>query len=414
MERMRGGITAPTGFRASGIACGLKRSGRPDLSLILSDRPAEAAGLFTTNRVRAAPVILGEELLAAHGHGIRGILTVSGVANAMTGPEGIDDNRAILAEAEGALKLPRASLLPACTGIIGPRIPLDRVRAGLPQLVRQLRHGREADRHAAHAILTTDTRAKMVALRGRLEDGTIVRVGGMAKGSGMIAPKLGPPHATTLGYLTTDARVRPDTLGAILGREADRTFNMVTVDGDTSTNDTLYLLANGAAGGGYADDDPAFRQLVGSALEELTRAIARDGEGATKLLTVTVSGARSLADARSAARAVAGSTLVKAAIFGADPNVGRIAAALGYSGARIDPARLDVALHTPRAEVPLIVEGRPAPGLENGHGKRIRELLLRLDEVPLRVHLHAGRATATAWGCDLSYSYVQINAAYHT
>lgn len=414
MEIVRGGITYPHGFRASGIACGLKRSGRPDLSLVVSDRPAEAAGVFTTNVVKAAPVTLGVQRLADHPAEIRGILTVCGVANAMTGTEGITDNEAVLAATEAALGIAPGTILPACTGVIGPRIPVEKVRAGLPQLVRQLRASREADRHAAHAILTTDTRSKTVAVRGRLEDGTLVRVGGMAKGSGMIAPRLARPHATTLGYLTTDARVRPGSLDRLLAPATDRTFNMVTVDGDTSTNDTVYLLANGAAGGGYADDDPAFAGLLHAALESLARSIARDGEGATKLLTVTVDGARTLGEARSAARAVAGSTLVKAAIFGADPNVGRIAAALGYSGARIDPARIDVHLSTARSQVPLIVDGRPAPGLENGHGRRVRDLLLRLDEVPIKVHLHAGRASATAWGCDLSYSYVQINAAYHT
>jgi glutamate N-acetyltransferase/amino-acid N-acetyltransferase len=414
MEAAKRGVTYPRGYRAAGIACGIKRSGRPDVSLIVSDRPAIAAGVFTTNVVKAAPVVLGEELLARHGDAIRGILTVSGVANALTGAEGIEDNRVVLAEAERELGLPAQSLLPACTGVIGPRIPVPKVREGLPALHRQLRAGPEADRHAAHAILTTDTHAKMVAFHTKLADGTPVRLAAMAKGSGMIAPRLAAPHATTLGYVTTDARVHEGSLDRLLLRAADRTFNMVSVDGDTSTNDTVYLLANGAAGGGYADEDPAFRAMLEGALEHLARAIARDGEGATKLLTVTVEGARSLGDARSAAKAVVGSTLVKAAVFGADPNVGRIACALGYSGARIDPDRIDVSLRTARSEVPLIVEGRPAAGLENGHGKRIRELLLRLDEVPLRIRLHEGRAQATAWGCDLSYSYVQINAAYHT
>jgi glutamate N-acetyltransferase/amino-acid N-acetyltransferase len=414
MDVVKRGVTYPRGYRAGGVACGIKRSGRPDLSAIVSDRPAVAAGVFTTNVVKAAPVLLGEELLHTHGNEVRGILTVSGVANAMTGAEGLEDNRHVLAEAEREFGLPAGSLLPACTGVIGPRIPLPKVRGGLGPLHRQLRSGPEADRHAAHAILTTDTRAKMVAFQGRLADGTSFRLAGIAKGSGMIAPRLAAPHATTLGYLTTDARVHPGSLGRLLARAADRTFNMVSVDGDTSTNDTVYLLANGAAGGGYADEDPTFQAMIGAALEHLARAIARDGEGATKLLTVTVEGARSLGDARSAAKAVVGSTLVKAAVFGADPNVGRIACALGYSGARIDPDRIDVSIRTARAEVPLIVEGRPAAGLENGHGKRIRELLLRLDEVPIRIRLHEGRAQATAWGCDLSYSYVQINAAYHT
>jgi glutamate N-acetyltransferase/amino-acid N-acetyltransferase len=414
MELANGGVTYPRGFSAAGVACGIKRSGRPDVALLLSDRDALGAGVFTTNSVKAAPVLLGAQRLASHPGALRGVLTVSGVANALTGPEGLEDNRSVLAAAETQFGLPAESLLPACTGVIGPRIPVPRVLAGLPRLHRELARGKEADRHAAHAILTTDTRAKMVAVRGRMADGTLVRVGGMAKGSGMIAPRLAALHATTLAYLTTDARVRPGALARILGPAADRTFNMVTVDGDTSTNDTIYLLANGAAGGAYADDDPEFRAMISFALERLARAVARDGEGATKLLTVSVSGARTVSEARLAARAVAGSTLVKAAVFGADPNVGRIACALGYSGATVDPARMDVGLRTRRALVPLLVDGRPAPGLENGQGRKVRELLLRLDEIPLEVRLHAGRASAVAWGCDLSYSYVQINAAYHT
>ncbi|MCI4363694.1 MAG: bifunctional glutamate N-acetyltransferase/amino-acid acetyltransferase ArgJ [Thermoplasmata archaeon] len=414
LGRFLRGATHPRGFQAGGVACGVKRSGRPDLSILLSKRPASAAGVFTTNLVKAAPVLLGEELLRRDPSGMRGILTVSGVANAMTGAEGIQDNRTLLESAERCFDVPAGSLLPACTGVIGPRLPLAAVLAGLEPLRTSTNAGRDGVRRAAHAILTTDTRAKETATSGRLADGTRVRFGGMAKGSGMIAPKLGPLHATTLGFLTTDARVRPAALSRLLASGVDRTFNMVSVDGDTSTNDTVYLLANGAAGGAYADDDPAFAALLNSSLESLARQVAKDGEGATKLLTVTVRGARTVADARSAARAVVGSTLVKAAVFGADPNVGRIACALGYSGAEMDPDRIDVALRSGRHAVPLIVGGRPAAGLDNGGGKRVRELLLRLEEVPLEIALHRGRAAATAWGCDLSYSYVQINAAYHT
>jgi len=274
--------------------------------------------------------------------------------------------------------------------------------------------GIEGGERAAHAILTTDTRSKEAAVQVRLADGTVAHVGGMAKGSGMIHPHLAPPQATTLAYVTTDAVATPEGLAKILADETEATFNMVTVDGDTSTNDTIYLLANGAAGGKPADHDPALRAGIRTVLESLARQVARDGEGATKLLTVTVSGARSTPEARQAARAVVGSTLVKAALFGADPNVGRIAAALGYSGARLDPDRIDVVLTRGRQEVPLILKGRPAPGLDNGGARRVRELLQRLDEVPLEIRLHAGRANARAWGCDLSYAYVQINAAYRT
>ncbi len=412
--RIAGGVTAAPGFVAGGVSCGIKRSGRPDLSMVLSDRPAHAAGVFTTNRVPAAPVVLGQRRLVAGATGLRGILTVSGVANALTGAEGIEDNLAVLRAAEGLFGLPADSILPACTGVIGPRLPVEKVVAALPALKESLAGGPEGGERAAHAILTTDTRSKEAAVRVRLRDGTSVQIGAMAKGSGMIAPRLGPPHATSLAYVTTDAVVSPEGLQKLLNEESEGTFNMVCIDGDTSTNDTLYLLANGAAGGAPADEDPAFRGALRSVLESLARQVARDGEGATKLLTVTVAGARTMPEARLAARAVVGSTLVKAALFGADPNVGRIAAALGYSGARIHPERLDVVLARPRQEVPLILQGRPAPGLDNGGGRKIREILQRLEEVPIEIRLHEGKAAATAWGCDLSYAYVQINAAYRT
>lgn len=414
MTTTRGGVTAPNGFRAGGISCGIKRSGRPDLSLVLSDRDATGAGVFTTNRVKAAPVLLGARRLADNPDHLRGVLTVSGVANAMTGSDGIDDNLRILSATEAAFGAAPGSLLPACTGIIGPRIPVDRVLAGLPDLPRAMQRDRRGARAAARAMLTTDTRIKEASERATLADGRTVWVGGMAKGSGMIAPQLAPLHATTLGVLTTDAPVEPGDLQRLLALEADRTLNMVTVDGDTSTNDTIYVLANGAAGGSNAGGDPALRAAIGRVLESLAREVARDGEGATKLLTVHVVGARSLAEARSAARSVAGSTLVKAAVFGADPNVGRIACALGYSGARIDPDRIDVSLGASPTRVALIVDGRPAPGLDNGGGQRVSALLRQLEEVPLTIQLHQGRAGATAWGCDLSYGYVQINASYRT
>ncbi len=414
MSSTEAAVPLPKGFRAGGVSAGIKRSGRPDLSIIVSDRAASAAGVFTSNRCKAAPVLLGAELLERASDRCRGILTVSGVANALTGAEGMEDNRSILAAAEREFGLPLESLLPACTGVIGPRLPVPRVLESLDSLKRATRTGSSGSESAARAILTTDTCVKQASVRATLADGRVVRVSGMAKGSGMIAPQLSALHATTLAFLTTDAPASPEGLQRVLEAEAERTFNMVCVDGDTSTNDSIYLLANGAAGGPPADRDPAFRTAVGEVLCALARAVARDGEGATKLLTVRVEGARTLPEARAAARAVVGSTLVKAAVFGADPNVGRIACAVGYSGARIDPDRVDVALAPRGRAIPLIVDGRPAPGLENGGGHRVRQLLRQLDEVPLTIRLHQGRAAATAWGCDLSYAYVQINAAYRT
>ncbi len=408
------GITLPRGFRSNGVACGIKRSLRPDLALLVSESEASMAGVFTTNRIRAAPVILTEERLReTKGHG-RGVVVVSGVANALTGPEGLTDSQILVEKTERALGLPTGSLLHAATGVIGPRIPLPLVEKHLGEAAAGLASDRPAARRAAAAILTTDTMAKEAAVVARLSDGTKFHVAGMAKGSGMIAPALGPPHATTLGFITTDARTSPEALQQILAEESDRTFNMVSVDGDTSTNDSLLLFANGKAGGMDAGAEPVFRAAVGLVLEKLARAVARDGEGATKLLTVRVRGARDEAGARLAAKAIARSMLVKTALFGADPNVGRIACALGYSGADFDPGDLEITLQDGHRQWPLVQEGRPVPGLENGEGKRLHSILQRLEEVDLEVTLGAGPARATAWGCDLSYGYVHINAQYRT
>jgi glutamate N-acetyltransferase/amino-acid N-acetyltransferase len=414
MSALPPGITLPKGFRAEGLSSGIKRSLRPDLALWTSDRPAVAAGLFTTNRVKAAPVELSAERLRDAPDQAHAVVVVSGVANALTGPAGRQDSLAVMDATARALGLPASGVLHAATGIIGPRIPVAKVLEALPRAVSGLSTGYEAGHRAAQAILTTDTVTKEAGVTAHLADGTRVRVGGMAKGSGMIAPAMGPLHATTLAFLTTDARVSVPGLQQILQQGTDRTFNMVSVDGDTSTNDTLLALANGAAGGPLADDDPAFREAVGSVLEQLARAVARDGEGATKLLTVNVHGAQDIAEARRAARAVASSLLVKTALFGADPNVGRVAAALGYSGAYFDSGDLAVELVDGRKRWSLIQGGVPAPGLENGEGKRLHTVLQRLEEVVLEIGLGQGPARATAWGCDLSYAYVHINAQYHT
>ena len=267
---------------------------------------------------------------------------------------------------------------------------------------------------AAHAILTTDTRTKQAAVRVRLHDGVVVRVGGMAKGSGMIAPRLAPPHATTLAYLTTDARASPRALETLLVRGVSSSFNMITVDGDMSTNDTVYLLANGAAGGELADRDPAFAEAIDSVLRLLARQVARDGEGATKLFTVNVTGAHTVADARAARPRGRRFDARQGGALRGGPERGTDRGGARCTPARLDPDRIDVLLERPRGALPLITHGRPARTLENGGGMRIRDLLRQLDEVPITVRLHAGSARATAWGCDLSYAYVQINAAYRT
>jgi glutamate N-acetyltransferase / amino-acid N-acetyltransferase len=414
LSRVDHGITFPLGFRASGVAAGVKRSMRPDLALVVSKDPCAVAGLFTENKVRAAPVEMCESTLRSNGSVGQALLVVSGSANALTGAEGRADSEALVGATAEQLGLPSHLVLHAATGVIGTRIPVQRVTQALPDLVARLASDRDSARRAAAAILTTDTRIKEAAVLARLTDGRRFRVGGMAKGSGMIAPRLGPPHATTLAFLTTDAPVGAEALQRVLNEEGDRTFNMIRIDGDTSTNDTVLAYANGGVGGSRVDDDPNFHRAVGDVLELLARSIAADGEGATKLLTVHVIGASTTPHAREAARAVAGSLLVKAAVFGADPNVGRIACAVGYSGAAFEVDRLNVALLDGHRRWPLIAKGAPAFDLANGAGDKIRTVLQRESEVVLEIDLGAGGADATAWGCDLSYAYVQINAAYRS
>lgn len=387
---------------------------RPDLALLVADEATVAAGLFTSNRVRAAPVDISMSRLRSSASNVRGVVVVSGVANAMTGEPGLADSLKVMGAAADTLSLPPDSLLHAATGVIGQRMPVERILSAMPAAVTRLSRGPEASASAATAILTTDTRRKEVAVAGELEDGTRFRVGGMAKGSGMIAPSLRALHATTLAFLTTDAEVSERGWQQLLNEEVERTFNMVSVDGDTSTNDMVLGLASGKAGGPVADHDPGFRHAIGTALESLAVQVVRDGEGATKLLTIDVEGAGDDGDARKAARAVASSLLVKTALFGADPNVGRIACAVGYSGARFDPGDLEVFLGTRGGGIPLVRKGTVEQGMDNGKGERLHKLLQRSEEVRLLVRLGKGRGRARGWGCDLSHGYVHINAHYRT
>ncbi len=396
-----GGITAALGFRAAGVRCGLRRPGdeRPDLAVVAADGPCAAAGLFTTNRVQAAPVRVSREHL---GHGrARAIVANAGCANACTGAGGLADARRMAAAAAAALGCRPEEVLVASTGVIGTRLPLEAVLDGIAAACARLGpHGGDA----ALAITTTDTRPKEAARRFFLE-GRAVTVGGMAKGAGMIRPRL----ATMLAFLTTDAAVEAGALRKALTAAVNRSFNMVTVDGDTSTNDTILLLASGRSGAGLLEEGTDAYRLFCQALEEvcveLARAIARDGEGATRLLEVAVTGARSEEEARRAALAVAGSNLVKTAVAGADPNWGRVLAALGYSDAVFDPDRVSLFL----GPVKLVEGGCEAPFDEG-----LARTLLSQPEVRLAVDLGAGWGRATAWGCDLTCEYVRINGSYRS
>jgi len=397
------GVLAPKGFIASGVACGLKsRSGALDLALLVSEVPAIAAGLFTTNRVRAAPVQVSRRRLRRSR--IRGVVVNAGNANACTGERGLRDAEEMADLAAKAAGANTEEFLVASTGIIGRPLPMRKVRAGIRAAAAQL--GRSPDHEAAfaRAIMTTDTVPKSAAVSFRLGKREIT-VGGAAKGSGMIAPRM----ATMLAFLTTDCAVHAALLRRTLREVARDTFNAVTVDGDCSTNDTVLILANGAARNTPLRSAGAewrtFREALFQVCQALAMAIARDGEGATRLVAVTVRGARSDADARVAARCIAESPLVKTAIHGGDPNWGRIICAAGYSGARVNPDRMRLRING----LTLFRNGLPCRV-----GKERLARCMAGGEVTLELDLGAGTRGATFWTCDLSKEYVTINAEYHT
>lgn len=394
------GVTAAKGFRAAGVHAGIKAA-KPDLALLVSDVPAAVAGMFTTNRVKAAPVILCQERLK--GRVATAIVVNSGSANACTGMQG---KRDALRMADCAAKVLRAkprTVFCCSTGTIGKPLPMAKIEAGIPQAAQVL--SPEGGPSAALAIMTTDTVDKQFALE-TIIDGVPVRVGGMAKGSGMIEPRL----ATMLAFLTTDAAVQPAALQACLKSAVNASFNRITVDGDTSTNDTVLLMANGMAGTRtLSPRHPQWSRFV-AAVKGVCLALAKkivlDGEGATKFVSVTVSGARNDAEAETAARAVANSLLVKTSWFGMDPNWGRIIAAVGYSGASVNPDRVDIYFDGKAA----VKGGRMAPRFSLAD----LEAILKQKAFEIEVRLHIGKGADTVYTCDCSYDYVKINASYLT
>ncbi|MEL6158879.1 MAG: bifunctional ornithine acetyltransferase/N-acetylglutamate synthase [Cyanobacteria bacterium J06623_5] len=435
-QMITGGVTAPKGFRAAGIAAGLKPSGSPDLALIVSDCEAIAAGVFTTTQVRAACVDYCQDLLETK-PSARAILCNAGQANACTGEQGMQDAIASAQSVATALNVSPDNILLASTGVIGQRIKIDALHSGIPSLVDAL--SAEGGSNAARAIVTTDLITKSIALEAHMGDRPI-RMGGIAKGSGMIHPNM----ATMLGFITCDAAVSPPLWQEMLRRATAKSFNQITVDGDTSTNDCLLALANGesrtpaiTAPGPEADKLEAMLTAV---CIHLAKAIARDGEGATCLLEVSVSGAMSDRAASQIARTVAGSSLVKSAIFGRDPNWGRIAGAAGRAGIPFEQAELSIRL----GSATLMSKGTPQPFDRDGASAYLKQQSVRStqamskvllaapaadqspldhlnDEVeslshPVQIDLSVGKGSGVgkAWGCDLSYDYVKINAEYTT
>ncbi len=409
-QEISGGLTAPRGYKAAGIAAGLKPSGAKDLALILSDTEAIAAGVFTATQVRAACVDYCRQRLQAKASA-RAILCNAGQANAATGTQGWQDaleSAQLLGE---ALNISPDSILLASTGVIGERIPMDVLRSGIPKLVQVLSEdGGEA---AARAIITTDLATKSIALETTI-DNRPVRVGGIAKGSGMIHPNM----ATMLAFVTCDAAVSTSLWQQMLRRAASRSFNQITVDGDTSTNDTLIALANGqsrtAAITEMGQNAQKLEGMLTAVCQHLAKAIARDGEGATCLIEVQVSGAPDQKAARQVARTIVGSSLVKSAIFGRDPNWGRIAAAAGRAGVQFHQEDLQIKL----GDFLLMENGQPLEFDREAASDYLKQAAkreyLKEDTVLISVCIGNGSGTGTAWGCDLSYDYVKINAEYTT
>jgi glutamate N-acetyltransferase/amino-acid N-acetyltransferase len=397
---VEGGVTAAKGFLAAGVNVGIK-PGKLDFAMIFSERPAAMAATFTLNRVQAAPVRLCRDRLRS-GAG-RLIVVNSGSANACTGAKGMADAEQTARLAARQLKLDAGSVYVCSTGTIGKPLPMDKIEAGIPVAARAL--SRDGGAQAARAIMTTDTVDKQSAVE-ILVGGKPVRVGGMTKGAGMIAPNM----ATMLAFLTTDADVAPDALQGCLSAAVLRSFNRITVDGDQSTNDTVLFMANGASGAPRLTrehaDWPAFAGAVEQVCRELALKIVRDGEGATRFVTVQVRGAASAEDARKAARAVANSLLVKTSWFGGDPNWGRVIAAVGYSGAAVDPDKVDIAYD----EVRAVSGGCAAPG------SRLQDLegVLARKEFAIDVCLNLGEGADTVYTCDCSQEYVKINSEYLT
>ncbi|MDD5557344.1 MAG: bifunctional glutamate N-acetyltransferase/amino-acid acetyltransferase ArgJ [bacterium] len=390
-----GHVTAPRGFRAAGIASGIKE-GAKDLALLLCDAPAAAAGTFTTNAFAAAPVVVSRERLRAGA--ARAVIVNSGCANAATGAAGIRDAEAVAAAAAARLGIDPAAVLPASTGRIGRRLPVDRIERAIPGLVAALRVGGGAD--AAEAILTTDTRPKEAIARARI-GGAAVTVAGMAKGAGMIQPRM----ATMLAFITTDAAVAAGLLRALLRRSVERSFNRITVDGDTSTNDSVYLLASGLAGSPPIErEGSAGAAALGEALDEVTASLAeqivRDGEGASKLVEIVVRGARDGGEAERIGRSVANSPLFKTAVYGGDANWGRIVSAIGASGAAVSPAAVAISLQGE----PVFSRGAPCPADEG----RLAELMRR-GTIRVEIDAGAGDAASRILTCDLTPAYVELN-----
>ena len=408
MEWITGGVCAAKGFRAAGCAAGIKKDGSADMALIACDVPCTVAGTFTSNVVKAAPV-LWDRAFVAEGRPARAVLVNSGVANACTGDEGYGYCRESAEACGKALGIPYSNVLVASTGVIGVQLPIGKIRDGAAKLSGLLADTEEAATDAAKAIMTTDTVHKEKAVSFTLGDGTTAHLGGCTKGSGMIHPNM----CTMLCFLTTDAAISREMLQSALAEVVPDTFNMVSVDGDTSTNDTCLLLASGLAGNAEITEKDADYQIVRDALfevlTELSRMMAKDGEGATCLFQCDVQGAETKEQAKILARSVVSSSLVKAMIAGHDANWGRVLCAMGYSGAAFDADKVSLTFTSEAGSIEIFKDGRGLP-----FDEEFATRILSEEEIHAVADLHAGNCSASAWGCDLTHEYVNINADYRS
>lgn len=398
------------GFEATATACGLKPSGNTDLALIAAALPCSAAGVFTTNMVKAAPVLFDQEMLAANPSAIRAVITNAGCANACTGPRGLEDTRRTAAMTAEALGCRPDQVLVLSTGVIGRHLDMDKMAHGIAVITSP--EALQGGPAVARAIMTTDTKPKVASTTIELGGG-MVTISGCCKGAGMIHPNM----ATMLAIVTTDAVIEPGLLDSVLRYATERSFNRISVDGDTSTNDTLLLLASGVSGVAVtAGEEAAFVQALTEVCISLAQQVARDGEGATRLIEVTVTGARSEAEAHQVANSIARSPLFKCAVHGGDPNWGRVLCAAGYSGAEIDQTKL--ALTFGPADRPGDNDSPAVQVVANGlpltYDERAAAATLRCDPVLVLLDLGLGEAQTTVWTCDLSAEYVEINAHYTT
>ncbi len=407
IKKIDGGVTAAKGFEAAAAEARIKYKDRKDMALIYSPVPCAAAGTFTTNVVKAAPVKWDQEIVK-HSPSVQAVVINSGIANACTGAEGYGYCEQTAQAAERLLGIPASSVLVASTGVIGMQLPIGRIKDGVALLAGAKADTAEAGLEAAKAIMTTDTKPKYVAAQVEI-GGKTVTVGGMCKGSGMIHPNM----CTMLGFVTTDAAITKELLQKALSDDVRDTYNMVSVDGDTSTNDTVLLLANGMAENPLIvqeDENYAvFKEALHYVNTELAKKIAGDGEGATCLFEVKVIGAESREQAVTLSKSVITSSLTKAAIYGHDANWGRILCAMGYSGAQFDPERVDLYFESAAGRLKIIENG-----VSTGYSEELATKILSEEYVTAVADIKMGEASATAWGCDLTHEYVNINADYRS